>query len=248
MKPLTATSSIPASAAAHGIPTAYTPTSMQRIAMTIGLLLVAVLAFAPVAILGPAIGWPASLGNPAAEQLTAIAAKPQAVTLGYALYGLYSLAIAVVAIVVTWRVNGLRGPLAAMIVTFGALSAFARLIGILRWLTVMPKLATAHAAGDATTRTSVELIFTAITSYGGGIGELLGVALFGGLWLLIAMAAAIRNRSLPTWLSVFGLLAALLQLTLFLPALGIVSPVPIAAAVIVFLLWLATFAINLARS
>ncbi len=225
----------------------FSPTSTQRLAMTIGLLIVAILAFAPVAILGPAIGWPASLGNPAATQLAAIAAKPQAVTLGYALYGLYSLAIAVVAIVVAWRVVGLRGPVAAMIVTFGALSAFARLIGILRWLTVMPTLATAHAVGDANARTNIEQIFSAITSYGGGIGELLGVALLGGLWLTIAMFAAIQNKSLPTWLSVFGLISGVLQLALFLPALGIASPVPIAIAVTVFVLWLAAFALTLAR-
>ena len=41
------------------------------------LIIDALLSFAPVAILAPAIGWPASLGKPAAEQMAAIAAAHQ---------------------------------------------------------------------------------------------------------------------------------------------------------------------------
>jgi Domain of unknown function (DUF4386) len=217
-------------------------TRTTRIGLALFLLIEALLAFAPVAILGPAIGWPASLRNPAAQQLTAIAAAPSALVLGYGVYLLYSLAIAPVAIVVAWRVTHLRGPMAAMIVSFGALSAIARAIGILRWLTVMPALAVSYAAADAPTRATFEAVFNALNSYGGGIGELLGVALFGGLWLLIAMIAAIQSKCLPLWLSAFGIVAALLQIALVAPALGVATPVPVAMAVTVFVLWLIAFA------
>ncbi len=215
----------------------------QRFLLAIFLFIVAFLAFAPVAILGPAIGWPASLRNPAATQLTAIAVNAGAVTFGYGVYALYSLAITPVAVIVAWRVTGLRGPWAALIVSFGALSTIARLIGILRWLTVMPVLAKNHAAGDAATQATTEQMFSAINTYGGGIGELLGVSLFGGLWLLFAMIAAIRSAQLPMWLSAFGLISALTQLMLFLPALGLQSPVPVAAVVTLFVIWLMTFAV-----
>ena len=40
----------------------------------------ALLSFAPLVILGSAIGWPASLGNPAADQLVAVGRAPQAVS------------------------------------------------------------------------------------------------------------------------------------------------------------------------
>ena len=62
----------------------------------LGLLLIAeaLLSFAPVAILGAAIGWPASLDKPAAEQLAAIAANADAVALGYGVYLLYSILVA----------------------------------------------------------------------------------------------------------------------------------------------------------
>jgi hypothetical protein len=218
-----------------------------RYLLALFLLVVAVLSFAPVAILGSAIGWPASLRNPASVQMTAIAANAGAVTLGYGLYALYSLAIVPVAVVVAWRANALRGPWAALIIAFASLSALARLIGILRWLTVMPVLAKHHAGADAATQANTELVFTALNAYGGGIGELLGVALFGGLWLLIAMIAALRNAQLPIWLMAFGLVSAILQLALFLPALSLTSPVPVAAAVSVFVVWLIAFAAAICR-
>ncbi len=229
----------------------FTPVGLSirdRYLLAALVLLTALLAFAPVGILGPAIGWPASLRNPAATQLAAIAAKADAVALGYGVYALYSLAILPVAVIVAWRVCDFRGPLAATVIGVAALSALARLIGILRWLTVMPELAKSHAAGDATVQATTVQIFSAINAYGGGIGELLGVALLGGLWLLLAMIGAIRNGSLPLWLSVFGLVSALLQLALVLPAVGIATPVPVAIAVTSFALWLIAFAVVFVRS
>ena len=213
-----------------------------KIGIALFLVLEALLAFAPIAVLGPAIGWPASLRNSAAQQLTAIAAAPGALALGYSLYLLYSLAIAPVAIFVAWRVASFKGPMAAMIVAFGTLSAVTRGLGILRWLTVMPVLATSYAAADVAGRANIETVFIALNSYGGGIGELFGVALFGGLWLLVAMIAALKYRRLPKWLAGFGLIAAMLQLALFVPAFGMASPVPVAIAVSLFAVWLMAFA------
>ena len=128
-------------------------------AWALGLFLIAeaLLSLAPMAILGPAIGWPASLGAPAAQQLGAIGAASGAVAAGYAVYLLYSLLIVPLMIVLAARhLGGLANPWAATVVAFGALSALARAIGILRWLTVMPALATAHAAADPAGRAAIE--------------------------------------------------------------------------------------------
>ncbi|MEO7852664.1 MAG: hypothetical protein ABIR94_10500 [Rubrivivax sp.] len=64
------------------------------------------LSLAPVVVLGAAIGWPESLGKPAAEQLAAIAAKPDAVALGYGIYLLYSVLIAPLMIALAARLAG----------------------------------------------------------------------------------------------------------------------------------------------
>ncbi len=207
----------------------------------LGALLIAeaLLSFAPVAILGAAIGWPASLDRPAAEQLAAIAAAPGAVALGYGVYLLYSILIAPLMIGLAARTfGGLGSPLAATVAAFGALSALARAIGILRWLTVMPLLASAQAAGDPATRQQVALVFDALHAYGGGIGELLGVSLFMALAVgLLSIGGGLKG-ALPGWLATLGALAAAMLAALAAPAFGAPEFMPVAAAVSVLSLWM----------
>ncbi len=207
----------------------------------LGLLLIAdaVLSFAPVAILGAAIGWPASLDKSAAEQLAAIAAAPNGVALGYGVYLLYSVLVAPVMIGVAAHLGGgLHRPLGATVAAFGVLSALARVIGILRWLTVMPLLAGAHAAGDSTTQAQVALVFDAVHAYGGGIGEILGVSVFMALSVGLLSAAALLRRQMPAWLGVLGLLSAAMLGALAVPAFGGPEFMPVAAAVITLSLWM----------
>jgi Domain of unknown function (DUF4386) len=207
----------------------------------LGLLLIAegLLAFAPIAVLGPAIGWPASLGRPAAEQLASIHAHADAVAWGYGLYLLYSVLVAPVMILLAARVfGGLQRPLGATVAAFAALSALARAIGILRWLTVMPALATAHAAADAGTRAQIELLFGAVTSWGGGIGELLGVGLFMALAVGTLCLGALRHGGMPRSLAALGLLSSALLAAVLLPALRVPLQVPMAAVVTLLTLWM----------
>lgn len=215
------------------------PNALQGISLGALLISVAVLSFLPIAILGPAIGWPASLRSPAAQQLAAIGSAPAAVAMGYAVYLLYSVLILPVMTLLAWRCSGSLGrPIAVMVVAFAALSTLARSIGILRWLTAMPAVAQQHAAADAAGKQVLEAIFTTLTVYGGGIGELLGVSLFMSLSLALAMVAAWADRTLPRWLAAFGMVSALLLFALLLPTLGIAVEVPIAVAASVLAVWM----------
>ena len=207
----------------------------------LGALLIAdaLLSFAPVAILGAAIGWPASLDKPAAEQLAAVAAQPGAVALGYAVYLLYSILVAPVMIGLAARTfGGLRQPLGATVAAFGALSALARSIGILRWLTVMPVLATAHGSADPVARAQIELLFTGLTEYGGGIGEVLGVSIFMAASVGLLSVAALLRGGMPKWLAGLGVLSAVLLAGLALPVLRGPKLVPVAAAVSLLSVWM----------
>lgn len=220
----------------------HAPSSLdysQRVLLGVLLIAAAVLSFLPIAILGPAIGWPASLRAPAAQQLAAIAGAPAAVAFGYAVYLLYSVLILPVMTLLAWRTCGsLAKPIAVMVVTFAAISTLARSIGILRWLTAMPAMAQQHAAADPAGKQVLEAIFTTVTTYGGGIGELLGVSLFMALSLGLAMAAAWTGKTLPRWLAAFGMISALLLFALFLPTIGIAVQVPIAVAATVLAVWM----------
>lgn len=217
------------------------PAEATRRSWPLGLFLIAegALALAPLAILGPAIGWPASLDAPAAQQLAAIHSAPGALQAGYGLYLLYSLLIAPLMIVLAARqFGGLHRPLAATVAALGVLSALARAIGILRWLTAMPELATAHAAAEPAQRAVIEQVFTATTAYGGGIGELLGVSLLMALSLGLYAGASLALRLGAAWLNVLGLVAALLLAGLALPAFGGPDVVPVAAAVSLLSVWM----------
>ena len=217
----------------------------------LGLLLIAeaLLSFAPVVILGAAIGWPASLDKPAADQLAAIAAQPEAVTLGYAVYLLYSILIAPVMIGLAARsLGGLNNPVAMTVVAFAALSALARSIGILRWLTVMPRLASAQGGAGPALQTQIELLFDALTTYGGGIGEVLGVSVFMAAALGTLAAGALRHGGMPKWLALPGLLCALLLAALALPVLRGPELVPIAVAVSALSMWMISAGVWAMRS
>jgi hypothetical protein len=199
----------------------------------------ALLSFAPVVVLGAAIGWPASLDAPAAQQLSAVAAAPEGVRLGYVLYLIYSIAVAPLLIVLAARTWGsLAHPAAAAVAAFAALSALARAIGILRWLTVMPVLAQAHASADPASRAGIELVFDAITTWGGGIGEILGVSLFMAVAMAVLVVGGWRTRAWPRPLAALGGLAALALALLSLPVAGGPDLMPVAVAVSLLSAWM----------
>jgi len=211
----------------------------RSVALGTFLVIEALLPFAPLAILGPAIGWPQSLGNPAAAQLSAIAANADTVAFGYGVYLLYSFLIAPLMIALAWRLlGGLQRPLAATVAAFAALSVLARAIGILRWLTVMPVLAAAHASAEPAGRAQIEMLFNALNAYGGGVGEVLGVSLFMAASLGILSVAALARRSMPRVLAGLGLLASVLLAAIALPAFGLPGLVPVAVAVSVLSIWM----------
>jgi hypothetical protein len=220
-------------------PAPTAPARQRSIGLAALLIVEALLALAPLAVLGPAIGWPQSLGAPAAQQLAAVGAAPAAVTQGYAIYLVYSLLIAPLMIWLAARTfGGLSHTLAATVAAFGALSALARAIGILRWLTVMPVLAQAHASASPTDQVAIERLFDAITSFGGGIGELLGVSLLMAASLGLLCAGAWAQRRMPAWLALPGLVTAAALAGMAAPALGLPFAVPTALAVSLLSAWM----------
>lgn len=182
------------------------------------------LLFVPLIVLGSAIEWPASLGDPASVALPRLLENESAVRLGYVAYLAYSVLFAVTVILLLRYAESRRAAigLGSLIAAFAIASTIARSIGIVRWLAPMPDLADAYeATGSETERASIAVTFEALNSYGGTIGEVLGVSIFAAVAIGLLSIATLRNRSFPAWVSVFGLIAALAVLVTAVDLLGV---------------------------
>ena len=160
------------------------------VALVFGLLM-----FVPVIVLGSAIGWPASLDEPATVMMPLLREQASTVQLGYLAYLAYSI-LFLPAIALFARLAG-DSSLVRIAIVLAAVSALARSIGIVRWLTALPELAESGESPE---------LFDAINSYGGAIGELLGVSLFGAGAIVVASLAV--RHVLPRWVSITGFIVA----------------------------------------
>jgi len=173
------------------------------------------LIFVPMVVLGAAINWPESLSDPADIALPRLLENEGAVRFGYIAYLVYSILFAVtMALLVRYVKGATLGVLAAVIIGFAMVSALARSIGIVRWLVPAPALAEAYAAAPGDTeRVAIGVVFDSLNSYGGTIGEVLGVSIFAAVAIGLLSISAIRTRALPVWIGVFGVIAAVAVLS-----------------------------------
>jgi hypothetical protein len=179
-----------------------------------GWLLVAesLLIFVPLSVLGSAINWPKSLGDPADKILPLLVQNAPAVRFGYLVYLVYSILFWVVALLTIRVLNDEESDSISLRIAagFGIASAVARCLGIIRWLVAMPALATLYTDPSISiaTRESIAVVYLALNDYAGSVGEVLGVSLFAALWLAIVSFKILQTRILPRWLGFLGLVSA----------------------------------------
>jgi hypothetical protein len=94
-------------------------------------------------------------------------------------------------------------------------------------------------------RAAVEVSYQTLNAYAGSVGELLGVQLFSGMWLLLTGIVLLRFgfRLTGPYAAIVGALFALTALRTIFPGLEILQAVLPPAA----LLWFPAFAIALWR-
>jgi hypothetical protein len=184
-----------------------------------------VLMFAALFVLGGAINWPASLDEPASVNLPLILEQRGAVALGYSSYFVSALLLAPIALLVFQLEGGNRASALLLVgAGFGVLASFAKLLGISRWLLMMPFLAQTYVDPQASeaTRAAVTVAYDAFNTYAGGVGEVLGVALLTGLWTLLVSLVLLRPNSLaPRWMGAYGLIVTALLLVSVASAYGL---------------------------
>jgi hypothetical protein len=184
------------------------PSSDSSIRALVGLaLLQAGLFLVPLIVLGKAIGWPASLRLPAAEALPLIAREAMAIQLGYWAYMLTALATIPLAVALRAYAHskGIRGLLVDTAAVLGVVAGMFKMLGIVRWLVAMPSLATAYiSTTDPMIKSAVDVSYTMLNGYAGAVGELLGVQLVSGVWLIVT--GIILTRSGLRWTGIAGAL------------------------------------------
>ena len=168
------------------------------------------LIFVPTFVLGAAINWPDSLDDPASIALPRLLENEGAVRAGYFAYLVYSILFVVSIALLSELVFGKNaGILMRIVIALAIASALARSIGIIRWLVPMYDLADLwNGATTEEQRYTISTTFDALNSYGGTIGEILGVSIFAALAILLLSIGNLRQKTLPNWFSVFGLISA----------------------------------------
>ena len=206
--------------------------------------------FVPTFVLGAAIGWPGSLSDPASIALPRLADNEGVVRFGYVAYLLYSVLFAVTVTLLARLVEGdMAKGVRRLVVGFAIASVVARSIGIVRWLAPMPELAGAYAsATDDGQRFTIERMYDMLNSFGGTIGEALGVGLFAAISIGLLSLGLLRSSAIPRWIGVWSVTSAIALAIGSIELLG-VDPGPLltVTVTIVQLWFLATGAWLLAR-
>ncbi|MFM8893988.1 MAG: DUF4386 domain-containing protein [Actinomycetales bacterium] len=184
--------------------------------------------FVPTFVLGAAIGWPGSLSDPASIALPRLVDNEGAVRLGYVAYLAYSLLFAVTITMIAQLVEGdLTRGLRRLVIGFAVASTIARSLGIVRWLAPMPELADAYAsAADDGQRYAIERLYDVLNSYGGTIGEALGVGLFAAISIGALSVGLLRSRAIPRWIGIGGAVSTVALVAGAIELLG-VDPGPL---------------------
>ncbi len=102
----------------------------------------------------------------------------------------------------------------------------------------MPELATLwQSASSDEQRYSISVVFQTLNSFGGTIGEVLGVGLFAFVTLMLLSAGLLRSRAMPRWIGVFGLIAAVGVLASAIELLGITDSIIVTVGTTLVQLW-----------
>lgn len=215
------------------------------------LIVESLLIFIPLVVLGQAINWPQSLGDPADKMLPLLVQNAEALRFGYLTYLAYSVLFCVVALMVTRVLGEEKADSTWLRIAsgFGVASTVARCFGIIRWLVTMPTLALLYTnpATSPQIREAIAVVYRALNDYAGSVGEVLGVSLFAGLWLAIVSVKILQTKILPKWIGFLGLVSATLLSFQLAELFGVNLGAFISVSVSVLHLWFLAVGIVLLR-
>ena len=156
------------------------------------------------ALLGKRFDYPDILRKPATEILDRFRAGGSPLILLWWVFMLSGLLL-IPAVVLLGQALGFTG-IVPLAVTIGVLAGLVQMLGLLRWVYLVPSLAGTHAdpALAIGEREANLALFRAMHRYlGVGVGEHLGY-LFTGLWSVLTGVAIVGTDLIPVWLGWVG--------------------------------------------
>lgn len=173
-----------------------------------GILLIAVpIAFnVAFGLLAARFDYPDILRRPTAEVLERFRAGGTGLVLLWWAFAVSAILMAPLVVLLAASLDGADGALLSVGATIGVLAALVQALGLVRWPFLVPYLARAVAAPDATParHEAVDVVFQSFNRYlGVAVGEHLGYSLTGA-WSVLAGVAAIQSTAVPAWLGVAG--------------------------------------------
>jgi hypothetical protein len=157
------------------------------------------------ALLGKRFDYPDILRKPATEILDRFRAGGSSLILLWWMFMLSGLLL-IAAVVLLGQALGFRG-IVPLAVTAGVLAGLVQMLGLLRWVYLVPSLARTNAdraIGSGEQEASLA-VFRAMHQYlGVGVGEHLGY-LFTGLWSVLMGIAIVGTVLIPIWIGWVGI-------------------------------------------
>ena len=157
------------------------------------------------ALLGSRFDYPDILRRPATEILDRFRAGGSSLILLWWMFMLSGLLL-IPAVVLLGQVLGFTG-IVPIAVTIGVLAGLVQMLGLLRWVYLVPSLArtSADPGVGSEQREAAIAVFRAAHQYlGVGVGEHLGY-LFTGIWSILTGVAIVGRDPIPTWMGWVGI-------------------------------------------
>jgi hypothetical protein len=170
----------------------------------------AVLINIPYTLLIASFDYPDILRAPTAEVLTRFQAGGTPLILTWLAFAWVGLPMLLGVTLLPRALDADDSPLLRTATALGVVGMVVQIVGLLRWVFVVPVLAQQYAdpASGEATHAAVLVAFTAVHQYGGVvIGEHLGYA-FSTMWMALVSVALLRAGRFPRWFGALGIVAA----------------------------------------
>ncbi len=168
----------------------------------------------PFSILGVIFDYPNILRQPTGEVLTLFKAGDSTLIATWYAFALAPILMIVAAKLINQVLKNEHQNLVSVATTFGVLAGMTQVLGLIRWVFVVPVLANAYtdASSSEAAKAAAVLVFEGLHQYAGvAIGEHLG-QLFTALWVLFLSLAMLNSKFFGRWQGIVGLIISGLML------------------------------------